>query len=130
MSPDDLLYTKEHEWVRIDGEQATIGITEHAQNELGDVVFVELPKVGESVDADEAFGNVESVKAVSELFMPLTGEVLKVNGALEDSPELVNDDPYGKGWMIRVRIADRSEIDELLGPDDYDEYISKGDPSD
>ena len=103
MSPDELKYTKEHEWLRVDGEHATVGITDHAQDELGDVVFVELPAIGDKIDMDEPFGNVESVKAVSELFMPLTGVVLKVNTALEEVPELVNDDPYGKGWMVRIR---------------------------
>jgi glycine cleavage system H protein len=128
MIPDDLLYTKEHEWIRVDGDKATIGITEHAQDELGDVVFVELPTVGDAIEANEPFGSVESVKAVSELFMPVGGEVVKVNPGLEDAPELVNDDPYGKGWMIRVTIKDKSELDELLSSDDYDEYISKGEP--
>ena len=128
MSPDELQYTKEHEWVRVDGENATIGITDHAQDELGDVVFVELPAIGNKIDLDEPFGNVESVKAVSELFMPLTGVVLKVNTALEEVPELVNDDPYGKGWMVRIRIEDPSEMDALLSSEEYDDYISNGEP--
>ncbi len=128
MSPDELQYTKEHEWVRVDGENATIGITDHAQDELGDVVFVELPAIGDKIDLDEPFGNVESVKAVSELFMPLTGVVLKVNTALEEVPELVNDDPYGKGWMVRIRIEDPSEMDALLSSEEYDDYISNGEP--
>ncbi len=128
MSPDELKYTKEHEWVRVDGENATIGITDHAQDELGDVVFVELPAIGDKIDLDEPFGNVESVKAVSELFMPLTGVVLKVNTALEEVPELVNDDPYGKGWMVRIRIEDPSEMDALLSSEEYDDYISNGEP--
>ena len=126
MSPDELKYTKEHEWVRVDGENATIGITDHAQDELGDVVFVELPAIGDKIDMDEPFGNVESVKAVSELFMPLTGVVLKVNTALEEVPELVNDDPYGKGWMVRIRIEDPSEMDALLSSEEYDDYMSNG----
>ena len=124
MSPSDLQYTRQHEWVRVDGDEATIGITEHAQDELGDVVFVELPRVGDNMDANDAFGNVESVKAVSELFMPLTGEVLNVNPALEESPELVNKDPYGNGWMVRIRLKNPSELEDLLSPDDYDEFIS------
>ena len=126
MSPDELKYTKEHEWVRVDGENATVGITDHAQDELGDVVFVELPAIGDKIDMDEPFGNVESVKAVSELFMPLTGVVLKVNTALEEVPELVNDDPYGKGWMVRIRIEDPSEMDALLSSEEYDDYMSNG----
>ncbi len=128
MSPDELKYTKEHEWVRVDGENATVGITDHAQDELGDVVFVELPAIGDKIGMDEPFGNVESVKAVSELFMPLTGVVLKVNTALEEVPEPVNDDPYGKGWMVRIRIEAPSEMDALLSSEEYDDYISNGDP--
>ncbi len=126
MSPDELKYTKEHEWLRVDGEHATVGITDHAQDELGDVVFVELPAIGDKIDMDEPFGNVESVKAVSELFMPLTGVVLKVNAALDEVPELVNDDPYGKGWMVRIQIDDPSEMDALLSSEEYDDYISNG----
>jgi glycine cleavage system H protein len=126
MSPNDLQFTKDHEWIRVDGDEATIGITEHAQDELGDIVFVELPSVGGAIDANRGFGNVESVKAVSELFMPLTGEVLDVNSALEDSPELVNQDPYGKGWMIRIRIKNPPELADLLSADDYDETIAQG----
>ncbi len=128
MSPDELKYTKEHEWLRVDGEHATVGITDHAQDELGDVVFVELPAIGDKIDMDEPFGNVESVKAVSELFMPLTGVVLKVNAALDEVPELVNDDPYGKGWMVRIQIEDPSEMDALLSSEEYDDYISNGEP--
>lgn len=127
MIPDDLRYTKEHEWVRIAGDEATIGITEFAQEELGDVVFVELPRAGSRVDANAVFGAVESVKAVSDLFMPLTGEVLEVNAALEDAPERVNEDPYGKAWMIRIRIADPSELDALLSSEDYGRFIAGGD---
>jgi len=130
MSPDDLLYTKEHQWVRVDGEKATIGITEHAQDELGDIVFVELPDIGATIEANESFGSVESVKAVSEVFMPVGGEVLKTNAGLEDSPELVNDDPYGKGWLIRIAVQDNSELEELMSAEDYDEYISKGETGD
>jgi glycine cleavage system H protein len=126
MSPDDLRYTKEHEWVRIEDNEATIGITDHAQDELGDVVFVELPKVGDSIEANESFGNVESVKSVSELFMPLTGEVLEVNADLDESPELVNGSPYDKGWMLRIQIKKASEIDDLLSSADYEEFVSKG----
>ena len=124
MNPDNLLYSKEHEWVRVDGDAATVGITSHAVEELGEVVYVELPKVGDRFDADEAFGTVESVKAVSELFMPASGEVTEINRELEDTPEHVNDDCYGKGWMIRVRLNDRSGIDALLSSEEYEEYIS------
>lgn len=126
MIPDDLRYTKEHEWVRIDGDQATIGITEFAQDELGDVVFVELPPAGSRIDANAVFGTVESVKAVSDLFMPLTGEVLEVNTALVDAPERVNEDPYGDAWMIRIRIGDVSELDALHSSEDYGRFIAAG----
>jgi glycine cleavage system H protein len=124
MNPDELLYTKEHEWLQVDDDIATIGITDHAQEELGDVVYVELPSVGDRVDAGDAFGTVESVKAVSELFAPVSGEVLRVNDALEDSPELVNSDPYGKGWMITVRFRGKLDANELLSADEYSEYLS------
>ncbi len=103
-TPEDLTYTKDHEWVRAKGEQATVGITDHAQHQLGDVVYVELPKVGDKFEASEPFGSVESVKAVSEVYMPLGGSVIEVNETLNDSPEQVNEDPYGDGWMIRVKV--------------------------
>lgn len=114
MVPGDLRYTKEHEWVRVDGDEATIGITKFAADQLGDVVFVELPGPGRALAQFATFGVVESVKAVSDLFAPLTGEVLATNEALQGAPELVNSDPYGEGWMIRVRVGDASQLDALL----------------
>ncbi len=124
-TPEELSYTKDHEWVRVKGDSATIGITDHAQNQLGDVVYVELPKVGEKFESGEPFGSVESVKAVSEIYMPLGGEVTEMNAALADSPELVNEDPYGKGWMIELKIADSSEIDGLLSAAEYEDYLKE-----
>ena len=122
MTPTDLLFTKEHEWLRIDGEIGTIGITNHAQQELGDVVYVELPKPGNSFDSAAAFGSVESVKAVSELFMPVSGEVVEVNEELGSAPERINADPYGTGWMLRLRLRDKNEIKGLLSAQQYDEF--------
>jgi glycine cleavage system H protein len=123
MYPQELLYTKEHEWVRVDGSIATIGITDHAQKELGDIVYVELPKSGEHVTANESFGTVESVKAVSEIYSPVTGEVTAANPKVQSSPELVNADPHGDAWLIRVRVPDRSEIENLMTAEDYEAYI-------
>jgi glycine cleavage system H protein len=121
--PTQLKYTKDHEWVKIDGEIATIGITDFAQQELGDIVYIEIESVGETLDAEEVFGTVEAVKTVSDLFMPLSGEVLEFNAALEDTPESVNDDPYKSGWMIKVKIEDPSEISDLLDFDAYKQLI-------
>ena len=112
--PSELKYTKDHEWVRVDGDIATIGITDFAQSELGDIVYVEIETVGESVDKEAVFGTVEAVKTVSDLFMPLTGEVLELNDALEGNPELVNSDPYGEGWMVKIKVSDASQISDLL----------------
>jgi len=125
MYPPELLYTKEHEWVRVDESVGTIGITDFAQKELGDVVFVELPKPGDHVTAGESFGTVESVKAVSEIFSPISGEVTSVNGKLQNNPELVNSDPHGEAWLIRVQLADRAEIDKLMTADEYETFIQK-----
>lgn len=122
--PGNLRYTKEHEWVKLDGAVATIGITDYAQGELGDIVFVEMPAVGAETAYMKPFGTIEAVKAVSELFAPVSGTVVEINRELETSPELVNQDPYGRGWMIKVEIRDRSEIDNLLSPDDYSGIIS------
>jgi glycine cleavage system H protein len=121
--PAELRYTKDHEWIRIsdDGSTATIGVTNFAQSELGDIVFVDIDTVGTEVARDEVFGTVEAVKTVSELFMPLTGEVLEFNEALEDAPELVNDDPYGEGWMIKVSVKDSAELEGLLSAEQYSE---------
>ncbi len=120
--PEDLHYSKDHEWVRVDGDQAIIGITDYAQNSLGDVVYVELPKVGEEFGAHEPFGSVESVKAVSEVFTPIAGAIVTINEALADEPEIVNSDPYGQGWMIRVRMANPSEVDSLLTAAEYEDF--------
>jgi len=124
--PTDLRYTKDHEWVRVDGDEATIGITEYAADQLGDIVFVELPDTGRSLDQFAAFGVVESVKAVSDLFAPVSGEVVEGNPALAANPELVNTSPYRDGWMLRVRVADPTQLDDLLEPDTYDALISAG----
>ena len=125
MTPEDSRYAKSHEYVHLDGDVGTIGITDYAQKELGDVVFVELPQVGAQLEGNEELGSIESVKAVSELFAPVTGEVTEVNERLRDNPELVNSDPYGDGWMIKVRISDASELDELMTAEEYDEYCEK-----
>jgi glycine cleavage system H protein len=124
-TPEDNRYAKSHEYVHLEGDVATIGITDYAQKELGDVVFVELPQVGSQLDAADELGSIESVKAVSELFSPVSGEVVEVNEALSDNPALVNTDPWGDGWMIRVRVSDPTEIDELMTAEEYDEYIEK-----
>ena len=121
--PEDLHYSKDHEWIRLDGGVGTVGITDYAQNSLGDVVFVELPKPGDDCEAHKAFGSVESVKAVSELFLPVAGEVTEVNESLTDEPEKVNTDPYGEGWMLRVRLSNRGEVDSLLSAAEYEDYI-------
>ena len=121
--PPELKYTKDHEWVKIDGEIATIGITDFAQQELGDIVYIEIESIGETLDAEEVFGTVEAVKTVSDLFMPLNGEVLEFNATLEDKPESVNDDPYESGWMIKVKIEDPSQISDLLDFDAYKQLI-------
>ncbi len=126
MIPADLRYTKEHEWARIDGEVATVGITAHAAELLGDIVFVELPEVGRTVAQFGAFGVVESVKAVSDLFAPVGGEVIETNPALVGQPELVNGDPYGDGWMVRIRLADPTQLDALLDANAYDALVAAG----
>lgn len=120
--PEDLHYSKDHEWIRVEGDVGTIGITDHAQNSLGDVVYVELPKVGESFAAHEPFGSVESVKAVSEIFTPVSGEIVEVNESLQDESEKVNTDPYGDGWMIRVRMSNPGEVDSLLNAAEYEDF--------
>ncbi len=121
--PSELKYTKDHEWVKIDGDIATIGITDFAQGELGDIVYVEVETVGEELEQEAIFGTVEAVKTVSDLFLPLTGEIIEFNEALESDPELVNNDPYEEGWMVKVKIADTSQIDDLLSADGYKEII-------
>ena len=124
--PAELRYTKEHEWARVEGNRARVGITEFAQEQLGDVVFVELPKVGARVTQMKTFGVVESVKAVSDLFAPLSGEVVEVNGALRESPELVNQDPYGKGWMIVLALTNPKEVEDLLDASAYEAFLAQG----
>ena len=122
--PAELKYTKDHEWIKVDGDTITVGITDFAQGELGDIVYVEVETVDETLDAEEVFGTVEAVKTVSDLFLPVSGEIIEFNENLEDQPELVNSDPYGEGWMIKVKVADVSQLDELLSADDYQELIS------
>lgn len=124
-TPEDNRYAKSHEYVHVEGDVATIGITDYAQKELGDVVFVELPQVGSALDAADELGSIESVKAVSELFSPVSGEVIEINDALAENPALVNTDPWGDGWMIRIRMSDPTEVDELMTAEEYDEYIEK-----
>ena len=121
--PENLKYTKDHEWVKIEGDTATIGITHFAQSELGDIVYVDVDTLDETVEKDEVFGSVEAVKTVSDLFMPLSGEVIEFNEGLEDEPEKVNSDPYGDGWMIKISIANASQIEDLLSPEAYKELI-------
>ena len=121
--PENLKYSKDHEWVRVEGEEAFIGVTDFAQSQLGDIVFVEIETEGEEVEQGEIFGTIEAVKTVSDLLMPITGEVLEVNEKLEDEPELVNSDPYGEGWMIKVNIADVAQLEDLMSADQYKETI-------
>ena len=121
--PADLKYTKDHEWVRIEGDTATVGVTDFAQGELGDIVYVEVETEGETMDREEVFGTVEAVKTVSDLFLPLSGEIIEFNADLESEPEMVNEDPYGKGWMIKIKFSDESELDTLLSADAYQELI-------
>jgi glycine cleavage system H protein len=123
--PVDCVYTREHEWVRVQDDVAVVGITEHAQKELGDVVFVELPKVGDTFDTNETFANVESVKAVSEVFCPVAGEILEVNDVLSESPQLVNDDCYGDGWFIKLKITDAAELKNLLNHEEYAKFVAE-----
>jgi glycine cleavage system H protein len=123
--PDGLKYSKEHEWVLVESKTATIGITEYAQEELGDIVYVELPDVGEKVVKDDPFGAVESVKAVSDVYAPVGGTVLEVNDTLPDSPETINEDPYGDGWMIKVEMSDMDDLKDLMSADEYAEYVEQ-----
>lgn len=123
MVPVELQYTKDHEWIRVDQATGTIGITDHAQNELGDIVFVELPKAGDRVTAKESLGTVESVKAVSDIFSPVTGEVLAANLKLQDKPELMNTDPYGEGWLVRVKLTAPHEVESLMSSEEYAAFV-------
>src|SRR5688500_17714713 len=122
--PENLRYSKDHEWVQVDGDVATIGITDFAQHSLGDVVYIDMPRAGDSFDTHEAFGSVESVKAVSEIFTPIAGEITEVNDGLNDTPEAVNNDPYGAGWMIKIRMKNGGEADRLLSAVEYEEYLN------
>ncbi|HEX5013969.1 MAG TPA: glycine cleavage system protein GcvH [Candidatus Limnocylindrales bacterium] len=126
MVPTDLRYTKDHEWVRVEGDEATVGITDYAAKQLGDIVFVELPDAGRTFEQHATFGVVESVKAVSDLFSPVSGEVTEANAALAGAPELVNSDPFGEGWMIRVKVAGPAEVEDLLDAAAYDALIAEG----
>ncbi|MCE5175515.1 MAG: glycine cleavage system protein GcvH [Bacteroidales bacterium] len=121
--PENLKFTKDHEWIKVEGSEALVGITDYAQSELGEIVYVELPAVGESREKETVFGTVEAVKAVSDLFMPVSGEVLSVNKELEDKPELINEDPYEGGWMIRIALLDSSELDSLMNAEQYAAFI-------
>ncbi|MFW5940758.1 MAG: glycine cleavage system protein GcvH [bacterium] len=122
---NDLLYTKDDEWLRVEGDEATVGVTDYAQDSLSDIVYLELPGSGESLQEGDSFGVVESVKAAADLYMPVSGEILEVNEDLMDEPEAVNEDPYGKAWMIRIRLSDKSELDELMDADAYRAYVEE-----
>lgn len=122
--PSDLKYTKDHEWVKLDGDIATVGITDFAQGELGDIVYIEVETLDETLEKDAIFGTVEAVKTVSDLFLPLSGEIIEFNEALEDAPEKVNSDPYGEGWMVKIKVSDVSEVEALLSAADYKELVS------
>ncbi len=122
--PKDLKYTKDHEWIKVDGDEAMIGITDFAQRELGDIVYVEIETEGETLELGEVFGTVEAVKTVSDLFMPVSGKVLEINSELESNPEIVNSDPYGQGWMIKIAISELSELEGMLSSEDYTSLVS------
>jgi glycine cleavage system H protein len=123
MYPKDFLYTKEHEWIKVDGDKGTCGITDYAQGELGDIVFIELPDVGTSFDAKASMATIESVKAVSDMYSPVSGEITGVNDAIVDNPAKVNEDPHGEGWFVKIKISDPSELKKLMSAQDYEEYI-------
>lgn len=126
MYPQEFLYTQDHEWIRVDGNTALIGITDHAQKELGDIVFAELPQPGTHVAAKESFGTVESVKAVADVYSPVTGEVIAANPKLQNAPELLNSDPHGEGWLIQVKLKDRSQTESLMSAEEYEAYLQAG----
>jgi glycine cleavage system H protein len=123
MFPENLRYTKDHEWVRVDGDTGTVGITDHAQEELGDIVYVDLPRQGAQMQQSASLGSVESVKAVSEIYSPVSGEVTEVNAALADAPEKLNDDPYGEGWLVKIRLGSAGEVEQLMTAADYQAYV-------
>jgi len=122
--PENLRYSKDHEWVKVDGDVASIGITDYAQHSLGDVVYVDMPRVGDTFGTHEAFGSVESVKAVSEIFTPVSGEIVEVNETLNDTPEKVNSDPYGEAWFVKIKMSNALEVDAMLSGEEYEEYLS------
>lgn len=124
--PEEFLYTKDHEWIRVDGDTGSVGVTDHAQKELGDIVFVELPHAGAHVSAKESLGTVESVKAVADVYSPVTGEVVAVNPKIQQAPELVNTDPHGEGWLVKIRLKDRSETDGLMTAEEYEAFVASG----
>lgn len=124
--PEEFLYTKDHEWIRVDGDTGSVGVTEHAQKELGDIVFVELPAVGAHVAAKESLGTVESVKAVADVYSPVTGEVTAVNPKIQQAPELLNTDPHGDGWLVKIKLKDRGETDGLMSAEEYEAFIATG----
>ena len=124
--PGDLLYTREHHWIKLEGNVATFGMTDHAQNELGDLVFVKLPETGTEYHAADEIGELESVKTSVELYVPLSGEIIEVNEALEGTPDLINHDPYGQGWLTRIKLSDPSEVEDLLAPEDYGHLVQEG----
>lgn len=124
--PSDYLYSKDHEWMRVEGDTCVLGITEYAQDELGEIVFVDLPEAGDAFARSDEVGTIESVKAVAEVYTPVSGEVAEVNSALEDEPELVNDDPHGDGWLIKLRMGDKSELEHLMSAEAYEEFLSSG----
>jgi len=126
MYPSDFLYSREHEWVRVDGDQCVLGITEFAQQELGEVVFVELPEVGQVVNANDELGTIESVKAVAEVFSPVAGEIVEINEAVVDDPELLNDDPHGEGWLVKLRFSSADDLKSLMNAEAYEEYVKSG----
>lgn len=124
--PEEFLYTKDHEWIRVDGDTGSVGVTDHAQKELGDIVFVELPHAGAHVSAKESLGTVESVKAVADVYSPVTGEIVAVNPKIQQAPELVNTDPHGEGWLVKIRLKDRSETDSLMTAEEYEAFVASG----
>jgi glycine cleavage system H protein len=123
MFPDDFYYTKDHEWIKTEDDTAVVGITDFAQKQLGDVVFVELPEVGTNLDFHQSLGVIESVKAVSDIYSPISGEIVETNGDLDDSPELVNEDPHGRGWIIKIKIKDKTELDQLMSASEYEKFL-------
>ena len=123
-SPNELIYTEDHEWVKVEGDIATIGITDHAQSELGDIIFIEFPKINDQVEKTEPFGTIEAVKTVADLFAPLSGKILEINKTLEESPELVNSDAYGEGWIVKVSVDDLDQLNDLLSSENYEKLIS------